>query len=903
MKVTGSTPESISDTATSVAVAQASKQTEQKAPSNFWRTARSNMRLRYALPPIQVADRSHPLPLSHHQERLWSLEQLYPGTSVHNLLHTFRLVGELNVSALEKSLNEIVQRHEVLRTSFQISDGHPVQVIHPDLIVKLDVTDLQHVSSEQQEQALQALVTAQTDRPFDLTQAPLWRFVLVKLSEQEYVLLRTIHHMIFDGWSHNVFLRELGVLYDTFSGGQANALPELPVQYVDYAQTQRQWLQGEILQSQLHYWAERFQEAGTALQLPVDRSPSGLPSYHGACHTTTFSLALTKAIKTLGYKSGVSAFDALLTAFQTLLHRYTGQEDMVICSPVAGRHRADTKSLIGYFNNILALRTDLSGDPTFQELMERVGTVTREAQEYQEVPLQMVASLPNVTRIPLTRAMFSLRNMPSPTLDLTGLAVSSAYVDREIANFDLSISMEEQAGQFVAALQYKTDLFAEATARQFLDRFVELLELLVANPEQRLSVLPQFANPTAQPIVARAAIVAPRNDIEQELVQIWETLLEIQPIGVTENFFELGGHSLLAVQLFAQLEARFGKQLPFSTLLTAPTIAQLAQYIAQPEGMSVERPSVIVPLKAGVDHPALFLIHDGDGETLLYRNLAQQLAKQMPVYGVQPLSQAGQPIMHARITDMVNYYIQEIRRVQPDGPYLLGGLCAGGVLAFEIARQLQLQGQSVAMVAIIDAADVEAEEQAGLIANQRLSRLSSTFGEAQHMKPHQKAFYLTQKIAQKARNTLLYEAKSRAKNYRDRWRLKLFQSYLDQNRSLPEFLQNIPVRTVLVHAQEHYVPSAVYQGEVVLFRATQADPSFEGTAIDDQPYQEKYSDPLLGWGRRVTGNVVVYDVPGGHSSMLQEPNVQVMARAMQAYINQSLVHRSEQPLQTSSLAA
>lgn len=903
MNVTGSTPERISDTATSVATEQTTTPTEQKTPSNFWRTARSNMRLRYALPPIQTVDRSQPIPLSHHQERLWSLEQLYSGTSVHNLLHLFRCLGKLNLSALEKSLNVIVRRHDVLRTSFQITDGQPVQVIHPELSIRVDVEDLQQLSPEEQEQALQTLVTAQTEQPFDLTQAPLWRFVLIKLSEQEHVLLRTIHHMIFDGWSHNAFLRELGVLYDTFSGGQGPTLPELSVQYADYAHTQRQWLQGEVLQSQLHYWSERFQDAVPALQLPVDRPPTGLPSYHGACHTTTFSLALTKAIKTLGYKSGVSTFDALLTVFHTLLHRYTGQEDMVICSPVAGRHRAETKSLIGYFNNILALRTDLSGDPTFQELMERVGRVTREAQEYQEVPLQMVAALPNVARIPLTRAMFSLRNMPSPVLDLPGLTVSSVYVDRDIANFDLAISMEEQAGQFVAALQYKTDLFTESTARQFLDRFVELLERLVANPEQRLSALPQFTTPTIQPTALRTSIVAPRTATEAELVQLWETLLEVQPIGVTENFFELGGHSLLAVQLFAQLEARFGKQLPFSTLLTAPTIAQLAECITQPEGGSVEMPSVIVPLKAGADHPALFLIHDGDGETLLYRNLAQQLAKQMPVYGVQPLSQTGQPIMHARIADMVNYYIQEIQRVQPDGPYLLGGLCAGGVLAFEVARQLQLQGQAVAMVAIIDAADVEAEEQAGLIANQRLSRLSSTFGEAQHMKPHQKAFYLTQKIAQKARNALLYEAKSRAKNYRDRWRLKLFQSYLDQNRPLPEFLHHIPVRTVLVHAQEHYVPSTVYQGEVVLFRATQADPSFEGTAIDDQPYQEKYSDPLLGWGGRVTGNVVVYDVPGGHSSMLQTPNVDVMARAMQAYINQALVTQPEQPRQEPSLAA
>jgi thioesterase domain-containing protein/acyl carrier protein len=597
-------------------------------------------------------------------------------------------------------------------------------------------------------------------------------------------------------------------------------------------------------------------------------------------------------VKVFSASKGVSLFVTLFAAFNTLLHQHTEQQDLVICTPIAGRLQSETRGLIGYFNNVVVLRTDLSSDPSFDEVLERVSESFMESSKHQNVPLQLVAALPNLKCTPLTRAMFVLQNTLTPSLALAGLTVSSVFVNREVANFDVSLSLTENAGQLTAALQYKTDLFRPETIAQFLQRYEQLLSQLVLHPELKLSELPVFKPIKSETSAAKCIAddragsptdriyVAPRTFLERQLVQLWQEVLGIPVVGVDDNFFELGGHSLLAVSLFSELAKQLGKQLPLSTLLTAPTIAQLARYLDQSE-LSQQRES-IVPLKPGNGKP-LFLIHDGDGEILLYQGLANRLAATVPVYGVQPYSRDGHPILHTRIEEMVAYYIEKIREVQPEGPYFLGGMCAGGVLAFEVARQLQLQGQSIAMVALIDAADVEAEEKAGYIASQRRDSFSKVFRDSQQMQAFQRGAFILNQVNKKVTNVISYEIQKRYKTLRDRAQLQVFRYCLDRQLPFPYWLQVIPVRSMLVWAQEQYVPDTVLQGDVVLFRATNKSPTFDGTSIDDTPYVELYADPLLGWQRRVTADVKVYDVPGGHSSMLQEPNVSVMAEVIQTH--------------------
>ncbi|MBL1174994.1 condensation domain-containing protein, partial [Pantanalinema sp. GBBB05] len=615
-------------------------------------------------------------------------------------------------------------------------------------------------------------------------------------------------------------------------------------------------------------------------------------TYRGASVRRVLPVAVSAGLNALSAAMGVSLFVTLLAGFNAWLHQYSGQVDLVVCTPVVGRQRRETRGLLGYFNHVVALRNDLSGNPRFRELVERVGHRFVEASSYQEVPLQWVAELPSLVRVPLSRAMFVLQNTAMPVLQLDGVTVSSEFVEGEIANFDLSLSVAEHDGQLTAVLQYKTDLFNADRMHQMLAQFQLLLESITTNAELKLSELPQVpalsrcsVHPMPPKLVLGGAnYVAPRNELECQMVQIWQRLLDVPSIGVQDNFFELGGHSLLAVKLFTEIDTTFGKQLPLSTLIVAPTIAKLAEILAASSSPLLR--DTIVELRAGQGRQSLFMLHDGDGETLLYRPLANCLDPAISVYGVHPYACVHHPIRHTRIKDMVNYYIDQIRQVQPQGPYFLAGLCAGGVLAFEIARQLQIQGQSIGMVAVIDAADVAAEKRIGYMAEQRLNSFLQAFSRQEQLKIHDRVWLIANQIRRKVTNLLVYELQRRLRTLGDRAKLRAFRYCLDRSLPMPQILQQIPVRTILIWAQQEYVPETRLDGDVLLFRATAASPLFDGTSIDDTPYTEQFSDPLLGWGKRVTMKVQAYDIPGGHSSMLQQPHVQHMADRIQAHINQ-----------------
>lgn len=371
--------------------------------------------------------------------------------------------------------------------------------------------------------------------------------------------------------------------------------------------------------------------------------------------------------------------------------------------------------------------------------------------------------------------------------------------------------------------------------------------------------------------------VAPHTDFETRLATLWAELLNLEAVGIQDNYFDLGGTSLLSVELFAQIEKQFNKKLPLTALIEAPTIEQLARLLNQSEGMD----SLVLIRAGGRARPPFFFVHDGDGETLLYRNLAKRLHPDHAVYGLQPYANVESPMLHSRISEMAAYYIEKMRTVQPHGPYLIGGMCAGGVISFEIAQQLERQGEPVALVALIDAADVAAPKRIGRLTEQRLKNFSSAFSQDQSLKLHQRLSKIATKVSQKVTNLVVYEAQSRFLHFRDTFQMLLFRYCLDNKRSLPQFLRNIPVRRIYEFAEKDYAPQGLLQGKVALFRAT------EGTGAD-APWIEVYSDPLFGWDKRVTSSIQAYDIPGGHSSMLQEPNVQVLADHMQTLIDTAL---------------
>jgi amino acid adenylation domain-containing protein len=445
-------------------------------------------------PPILPRTQNENLPLSFAQQRLWFLDQLVPDAPIYNIPLAYRVMGRLNVGALDQSLGEIVRRHEALRTTFTAVDGQPIQVIAPEINLRLPVVDLQEIAETERDNEVQRLATQEAQQPFDLTIGPLLRVKLLRLDEAEHVLLLTMHHIVSDAWSLGVLMRELGVLYEAFSTGNPASVPELPIQYADFAIWQREWLSGEVLESQLAYWKQQLGGELPALELPTDRPRPPVQTYRGARQSFELSKDLTDALKALSRREGVTLFMTLLAAFKTLLYRYTGQEDVVVGSPIANRNRAEIEGLIGFFVNTLVLRSDLGGTPSFRELLGRVREVALGAYAHQDMPFErLVEQLQperDMSYNPLFQMMFVLQNAPVPDWGFSGLALSPLEVDSKTAKFDLALSLTETEQILIGAFEYNTDLFDGATIARMVGHWRILLEAVVADPDKRIYELP-----------------------------------------------------------------------------------------------------------------------------------------------------------------------------------------------------------------------------------------------------------------------------------------------------------------------------------------------------------------------------------------------------------------------------
>ncbi len=437
---------------------------------------------------------SHAFPLSFAQQRLWFLDQLEPGNSTYNIYAAVRLRGPLNVAALEQSLNEILRRHEALRTTFATVEGQPIQMISSPEPFTLSIADLRQFPETEREPEARRLATEEARRPFDLARGPLLRTTLLRLSEEDHILLLTMHHIISDGWSRGVLYRELSALYEAFSAGKPSPLPEPPIQYADFAVWQRQWLQGKTLEVQLSYWKKQLEGAPSVLEVPTDRPRPAVQTFRGARQSLVLSKSLTEAVKALSRQEGATLFMTLLAAFKTLLHRYTGQDDIIVGSPIAGRNRPEVEGLIGFFVNTLVLRTDLSGNPSFRELLSRVREIALEAYAHQDLPFEkLVEELQperNLSHSPLFQVMFVLQNTPGQALELPDLKLNPMEVDNDTAKFDLTLSVVEGTEGLQGTFEYNTDLLDAVTVKRMVGHLRTLLEGTVANPEQRIEALP-----------------------------------------------------------------------------------------------------------------------------------------------------------------------------------------------------------------------------------------------------------------------------------------------------------------------------------------------------------------------------------------------------------------------------
>ena len=444
--------------------------------------------------PLQHASREQPLPLSFAQQRLWFLDQLEPGNPLYNTPGALRLKGTLDIAALEQALSEIVRRHETLRTAFDVSQGTPIQIISAPRPLAIPLIDLSGLNEIDREREARRLIREEAQHRFDLSHGPLLRATLLRLLEEEHLLLFTMHHIISDGWSASVLAREATRLYAAFTGQPTAPLEELRWQYADYAVWQREWLRGETLDAQLDYWRKQFDELPPVLELPLDHPRPKVRSLRGAFIPAEFTEELTKRLKELSRSEGATLFMTILAAFQIVLSRYAAQHDVAVGVPVANRRRREFESLIGFFVNTLVLRTNLAGDPTFRELLGRVREVSLGAYAHQDVPFEMLVERLQPVRdgggTPLFNVLFVFQNAPEVDLELPGLKIEQLDVETGTAKFDLMLSLEESDGRLRGVFEYSTDLFDGSTIQRMLGHFETLLKGIVQYPERRVSELP-----------------------------------------------------------------------------------------------------------------------------------------------------------------------------------------------------------------------------------------------------------------------------------------------------------------------------------------------------------------------------------------------------------------------------
>jgi amino acid adenylation domain-containing protein/non-ribosomal peptide synthase protein (TIGR01720 family) len=586
--------------------------------------------------PLLPAARDGSVPLSFAQQRLWFLHQLEPSSSAYNIPAALHVRGALKVGILTRCLNEIIRRHESLRTTFPVVEGSPIQHIAPALEIEMPLVSIPALSEAERQAWIQRLISEEAGRPFDLTRGPLLRALLLRLAEDEHVLLLTAHHISADGWSVKVFMREMAALYEAYSDEQPSPLPELPVQYADFSIWQRQYLTGDVLAAQLAYWKRQLGGDLPVLSLPADRLRPHTRTFRGATESLRLSAELSEAVKALGRRQHATLFMTLLAAFKVLLSRYTRQQDILVGTPVANRNYQELEDLIGFFVNTLVLRTEVSGGESFQELLDRVRKVALDAYAHQDVPFErLIEELQpsrSLSHTPLFQVMFVLQNDPSPSVDLPGLELTSMEVESPTAKFDLTMTAEEAGPELVVSLEYSTDLFHAATIRRMLCHFGTLLEGVAADPGKRVAELPLLDAAERAEILALCRPRSTRPAPEVCLHHLFERRAEQSPQAVA---LSCDGLRIS----YADLNRRANQLAHYLQALGVGPEIPVALYLERSPEMIV---AILAVLKAGGAYVPLdpawprqrlaFIVEDAQAALVLTEN---SLAGDLPVTGAQ----------------------------------------------------------------------------------------------------------------------------------------------------------------------------------------------------------------------------------------------------------------------------
>ncbi|QQS42021.1 MAG: hypothetical protein IPM63_03485 [Acidobacteriota bacterium] len=820
------------------------------------------------------------MPATVAQKRFWLLDQLEPGSSSLNMPLALRLKGSLDIGALEAALVHIVTRHEVLRTTFATQDRGPVQVISKQGSVKLTLEDLS--GSEDPESEAERLTVDEAHEGFDLEIGPLFRTRLLKLADREHILLLTLHHIVCDGWSNGVLVRELGEIYDDLASGVAPSNEELTIQYADYAVWQEEWLKGNGFEDQLAYWKESLGSELPSLELPTDFERNNGRTSFGAIESLLLPRPLTRAIKALSQREDVTSYMIFLAAFYIMLHLRSGQEQVLIGSPTANRIHSETEALIGPFANTLLLKCDLSGNPSFAEILQRVKALSLGAFSNQTIPFEKVLESirPSKARSSsqIFNVLFIFQTAFMKPMELKELSITPIRSVSPGSIFDVSLGVVEREEGTRLQLEYNTDLFKANTAKKMLAELEAILSSGILDPDGRMSELPARLESSvpAKGDGAPAPFAAQTNDktlpaitpetdrTEETLIEIWKEVLQIDEIGPEDDFFQLGGHSLLAVHLFDGIRKKLGVNLPLATLFEATTVRSMVELIRKENPNDVW--TSLVPINPNGSRPPLFLMHAAGGNVLFYKGLAKRLGDDQPTYGMQAVGLDGHQSAYDRIEDMAAHYLKEIQEIQPKGPYFVGGSSVGGLTAYEVALQLEEQGEEVALVALIDTYAP---------GYPTLARGSSKFKRKLFAKYDRAAHHVdTLRILESGQRWPYVKSKAEKafNSYRRKYRdlkKRLKREVLERlGRELTDELKDVQSNIQIASRAYQARP---YSGRVVLFRASKQR---RGIVKDD----------TLGWSKFVTGQLDIHEVRGTHGSIVVEPRVRHVAGILREYL-------------------
>ncbi|GEM_PF-2421918 len=809
---------------------------------------------------------------SYPQQRLWS--------APFNMPEAFRLEGPLNVPALEKTISEIARRHEILRTAFNSVEGRPVQLVFPPKPLLLPAVDLRILDAGKRRAEAERLIDEEVQTPFDLREAPLFRARLLCLDEREHILLVNSSQIITDAASREVLERELAALYEAFDAGLPSPLPELPIQYGDFAEWQRAAVQNEEITRQLAWWKERLRGA-PALQLPSDHPRPVQRDFQGATERFDLTAALVEDLRALGREQGVTLFSLLLAAFYSLLSRYSGQEDIVVGSPVANRSQPGVEGLIGLFENTLLLRTSLAGDPRFADFLGRVRDTVQGAYDNQDLPCEML--LEEADSIPPCRALFSLRAAPRSGRPMGNLTLSPVSIDSPVAKYELTLSLSERADGIDGALNYNTDIFDAERIRLIGTHFNGLLEAVVAAPHARLSELPLLVTGRGRRLAPGEADGTPPRDrpcippqgwMQERLVEIWEDLLHARPVGITDDFFQLGGSPALAATMCARVEKIIGRKLTPDALSHGATIEHLSEFFA------------VTKVQAEGTKPPFFFLHGDFLDGGLYCiNLARRMRKDRPFYKIDPHGWDGRPAPET-IEAMAASRLKILFEMQKDGPYYLGGYCNGGLVAFEMARQLEAQGKKVAclILVLVDAINIQFKPLLTAVALWGgMHRMNDRSRQLLFLKWRQACIFANasfrhhmaalRDIVQSDAATAF--ARIRRKTGRILRRIgRLFAPRPAGEAPGEPVEQKFDVSRTYREAVCAYIPRR-YDGKVFLLRQSEPDPGI------------RCEDPTFNW-KTVVRRLTVHVVPGGHfTAITVYSNLTVLTERLQACLDAS----------------